>query len=111
MIIKIKLGAGFRGLARYVTSKPEAFVLASNMAGSNSRERAVEIAGLRSARPDLRMAVGHVVLSHDPSLPDLTKDQWLRAIDIARDEHDLRGVPFVAALHRDVDHQHVHLFF
>lgn len=110
MILKIKLGTGFRGLDKYVTSKPESSILATNMAGGDTRERAAEIAGLRSARPDLLKCVGHLVLSHDPSLPDLTEGEWRAAIDIARTEHDLRDAPFVAALHRDVDHRHVHLF-
>lgn len=111
MILKMKLGAGFRGLDRYVTGKPDAIVLASNMAGTNPRERAAEVAGLRSAKPDLNKAVGHLVLSQDPSLPDLTADQWRTAIDIARAEHDMRDAPFCAVLHRDSDHRHVHVFF
>ncbi len=111
MILKIKLGTGFRGLDKYVTSKPDATILATNMAGTNPRERAAEVAGLRSAKPDLNRAIGHLVLSHDPSLHDLTPDQWRTAIHIARAEHDMRDAPFCAVLHRDSDHRHVHIFF
>ena len=111
MILKIKLGAGFRGLDQYITSKQNAIVLATNMGGQTPRERAAEVAGLRSARPDLRKAAGHLILSHDPTLPDLSHDQWRSAIEIARAEHDLRDAPFSAVLHADTDHRHVHLFF
>ncbi|MES2992642.1 MAG: relaxase/mobilization nuclease domain-containing protein [Pseudomonadota bacterium] len=112
MILKIKLGAGWRGLDSYVTSKPGAVMLASNLGGKTPRDRAREIAGLRSARPDLKKAaVGHLVLSHDPALPDLTPDEWRRAIDIAREQHDLRDAPYFAVSHNDVDHRHVHLAF
>jgi hypothetical protein len=111
MIAKIKIGRGFRGLDQYVTSKQNAIVLASNMAGQTPRERAREIAGLRSARPDLSKAVGHLILSHDPALPDLTPDQWRVAIEVARQQHDLRDAPFAAVLHSDTDHRHTHLFF
>lgn len=107
----MKLGVGFRGLDRYVTGKQDATILATNMAGTNPRERTAEVGGLRSARPDLNRAVGHLVLSHDPSLPDLTPDQWRTAIDIARAEHDMRDAPFCAVLHTDADHRHVHVFF
>lgn len=111
MILKTKLGTGFRGLDQYVTSKSDSRLLLSNMAGATCKERAREIAGLRSAKSDLRKAVGHLVLSHDPALPDLTDDEWRRAIDIARAEHDFRDAPFCAVLHNDTDHRHVHVFF
>ena len=110
MILKMIIGRGFRGVDNYVTGKPDARVLATNMGGRTQRERAREVAGLRSACPGLGKAVGHLVLSHDPSLPDLTDERWLHAIDVARAEHDLRDAPFVAVLHNDADHRHVHLF-
>lgn len=112
MILKIKLGAGTGlRLDQYVTGKPGAVILATNMAGKTPRERAAELAGLRSAKPDLQKTNGHLVLSHDPLLPDLTPDQWRTAIDIARDAHDMRDAPFCAVLHVDSDHRHVHVFF
>lgn len=111
MILKIKLGSGFRGLDHYVTSKADAFILDTNMGGTTSRERASEVAGLRSAKTDLKKAVGHLVLSHDPALPDLTHDQWRTAIAIAREGHDLRDAPYCAVLHTGADHRHVHVFF
>lgn len=111
MILKIKIGQGFRGLDQYITSKQNAIVLATNMGGQTPRERAREISGLRSARPDLTKAVGHLILSHDPALPDLTPDQWRAAIEVARQDHDLRDAPFAAVFHNDTDHRHTHLFF
>ena len=105
------IGRGFRGVDSYVTGKPNSRLLLTNMAGRNPRERAREVAGLRTARPGLGKAVGHLVLSHDPALPDLTDEQWHRAIEIARAEHDLRDAPFAAVIHNDADHKHVHLFF
>lgn len=111
MILKWIIGRGFRGVDDYVSTKPEATLVATNMGGQTARARAREVAGLRSARPGVGKAVGHLVLSHDPSLPDLTPEQWCHAIAIARAEHDLRDAPFRAVLHADADHRHVHLFF
>ena len=110
MILKMIVGRGFRGVDSYVTGKPDARVLATNMGGQTPRERAREISGLRSSNPGLGKAAGHLVLSHDPSLPDLTDEEWRHAIDVARAEHDLRDAPFMAVLHQDADHRHVHLF-
>lgn len=112
MILKIKLGAGTGiRLDQYVTGKPGATILSTNLAGSTPKERAAELAGLRSAKPNLAKTIGHLVLSHDPSLPDLSEDQWRTAIDIARAEHDMRDAPYCAVLHVDSDHRHVHVFF
>ena len=111
MILKIKIGTGFRGLDSYVSNKKRAIQLATNMGGQTPRQRAREIAGLRSARPDLTKAAGHLILSHSPDLPDLTHDQWRVAIEVAREAHDLRDAAFSAVLHADTDHRHVHLFF
>lgn len=111
MILKVKVGAGFRGLDSYVSAKTTAVLVSTNMGGTTPSERAREVAGLRSARPDLKKAVGHLILSHDPTLPDLSIDQWRVAIDIARAEHDLQDAPFTSVLHNDSDHRHVHLAF
>ena len=111
MILKIKLGTGFRGLDSYISGKDGALQLATNMGGQTPRQRAREIAGLRSARPDLTKAAGHLILSHSPDLPDLTHDEWRAAIEVARAEHDFRDAPCSAVLHADPDHRHVHLFF
>ena len=105
------VGKGWRGLDSYVSGKLGAEVLATNLGGQTPRERSREIAGLRSARPDLKKAVGHLILSHDPTLPDLTPEQWRTAIEIAREEHGLRDAAFLAVLHTDVDHRHVHAIF
>lgn len=111
MILKMIIGRGWRGVDSYVTSKPNSRILCTNLGGSTTRERAVEIGGLRSRRPGLKRAIGHLVLSHDPALPDLSDDQWRAAIDIARVEHGLDDAPYSAVLHSDKDHRHVHLIF
>lgn len=111
MILKVTLGTGHRGLDSYITAKAGAILLLTNMGGSTPRERAREHAGFRSSRPDLKKAVGHLILSHDPSLPDLTHDEWRAAIEVARQEHDLRDAAFSAWLHVDSDHRHAHCFF
>lgn len=109
MFIKMIVGEGFRGAAEYAAEGAgQAAPQWSNMEGKNPRELSKEIAALRSARSGLRRAVGHIMLSHDPSDRRLTDDEFRRAIEIAREELGLENSPYAAWPHDETEHQHVH---
>ena len=111
MILKTTLGEIFSGIDRYATRAHGARMLTSNFGGETIAERMREATALRSSRPNLKKVVGHIMLSHSPELVDLTDDQWLVAIEIAKQEHDLRDAAFCAVLHDEKKHRHVHLYY
>ena len=111
MILKCTLGENFDGIDRYATRAKDARLLASNFGGDTIAERMREATALRSSRPNLKKVVGHIILSHDPELTDLTDEQWLVALEIAKQEHDLRDAAFCAVLHLEKRHRHLHLYY
>lgn len=114
-LLKIKVGGGARGLLNYISrdhasgySEP----IHTNMAGRNPREMTKEFGVFRELRPNLKKAVGHLILaisSEDES--SMTPHRWQRAIDIALETHGITDAPFAAWLHHDTDHLHCHIFF
>ena len=111
MILKTTLGEIFSGIDRYATRAQGARMLASNFGGDTIAERMREATALRSSRPNLKKVVGHIILSHDPTLTDLSDEQWMVALEIARQEHDLRDAAYCAVLHLEKKHRHLHLYF
>lgn len=111
MILKGTLGENWGGIDRYATRQKHARMLVSNFGGDTLAERMREATALRSSRPNLKKVVGHIILSHDPELADLTDQQWLVAIELAKLEHDLRDAAFCAVLHQERKHRHVHLYY
>ena len=83
----------------------------TNMAGRTPRELTSEIATLRRQRPNLKKAVSHLVLSHDPTQRKLTVEEWKEAVQIALKEHGADEAAHAAWRHADTDHDHVHIFF
>lgn len=111
MILKFKTGKGARGLLTYIAAGADQVTpVFTNMAGSNPRELAREVAALRSLRPKLGKAVGHLILSHDPSQKTLTEAEWREALDVALAEHDAEKAPYAAWMHQDKEHIHLHVF-
>lgn len=109
MFIKMIVGEGFRGAAEYAAEGAGMRAPAwTNMEGQSPRELSKEISALRSARSRLKRAVGHVILSHDPSDRRLNDDEFRRAIEIAREELGLDKSPYAAWPHDETEHQHVH---
>ncbi|MEP7295750.1 MAG: relaxase/mobilization nuclease domain-containing protein [Burkholderiales bacterium] len=111
MILKGTLGEIFSGIDRYATRAKGARMLASNFGGDTIAERMREATALRSSRPNLKKVIGHIILSHDPTLTDLSDEQWLVALEIARQEHDLRDAAYCAVLHVEKEHRHLHLYY
>lgn len=93
---------------RYATRAKGARMLISNFGGDTVAERIREAASLRSSRPNLRQVVAQIVVAHDKALADLSDEEWLIAIEIAKQEHDLRDAAFCAVLHPE---SHVHLYY
>lgn len=113
MILKMKLGAGARGLLNYISQASKTghgLPLMTNMAGTTPRELAAEVASLRRLRPNLKKAVAHLSLSHAPDGRALTDAEWRRAITVALRAHGAESVAFVAYRHNDTAHDHTHIF-
>ena len=110
MILKGTLGENWGGIDRYATRAKGARVLACTFGGDTIPERMREAAALRSARPNLKLVVAQIILAHDPLLKDLTDEQWLRAVEIAKQEHDLRDAAYCVVLHPE-RHKHLHLYY
>ena len=81
------------------------------MASSDPRGLAKEVGTLRRLRPNLKNAVSHLVLSHDPSQRKLSESEWRQAIEVALEEHGATGAAMASWLHFDAQHQHAHVFF
>lgn len=108
MILKQILGEHWGGMDRYATRAKGACMLACTFGGDTVAERIREAAALTSSRPNLKKVVAQVVIGHDKALADLTDEEWLIAIEIAKEEHDLRDAAYCAVVHPD---KHVHLYY
>lgn len=101
-------GTSWRGVDEYSTTKHGAQLLSTNMEGTTPRERAREVAHLRTGSK-LRRAVDHWSLSLNPRLGKLTDDQWREAADIFLQNMGYQGCAFTLVRHSDTDKDHVHL--
>ena len=108
MILKGNQGEHWGGMDRYAIRAKGARMLVSNFGGDTVAERIREAASLRSSRPNLKKVVAQIVIAHDKALADLSDEEWLIAIEIAKEEHDLRDAAFCAVLHPE---SHVHLYY
>ena len=79
------------------------------MEGTTPRELSKEIAALRSAMPNFKRAVAHIIIAHDPADRRLNEEDFSRAIEIAREELGIEQAPFAAWPHDETEHQHIHL--
>lgn len=116
MILKVVIGSGARGLLSYIsgqskTGSAHQIPFFTNMAGETVRELSREISALRKLRPNLKKAVVHVILSHDPKDRLLTDEEWKYAISVVLKAHGAEDAVFAAYTHHDTQHQHSHLFF
>lgn len=115
MILKMMLGTGARGLLEYLsnptkTTHNNTHPFATNMAGLTPRELSKEVSALRKLRGNLKKAVAHMVISHDPNDRPLSEVEWKDAISIALKKHGAGEAAFCSYLHLDTAHIHAHVF-
>lgn len=110
-ILKFKTGKAARGLLEYqAQGAGHAVPDFTNMSGQNPRELAREFGRLRSMRPGLKKAIAHIIISHDPSQRELTREEWDESLQIALEEHGLSNVPYAAYMHQEPGgHVHMHI--
>ena len=102
-------GRGFRGLAAYLLRRGRGRIVAGVMAGRTPRELSQEFGVLRRLNPKLNKAVAHLMLSPAPDDPPLTDEQWQAIAQHYIGAMGFANAPWVAVVHRDTDHQHMHL--
>lgn len=112
----VVLGTDIKGLLDYTfdvdeTGK-EAETVSTNMSGLDIKSLAAEFQSVRSLRPDIVKAVAHhsLSLTHGESLPPEKWDEvvrsYLKKMGVDTDNHQ-----YVATIHRDKEHEHVHIGF
>lgn len=102
-------GRGFRGLSAYLLRRGRGRIVAGLMAGRTPRELAKEFGLLRRLNPKLTKAVVHLMLSPAPDDPLLTDEQWQAIAQRYMTAMGFANAPWVAVIHQDTDHQHMHL--
>ena len=102
-------GRGFRGLSAYLLRRGRGRIVAGVMAGRTPRELSQEFGVLRRLNPKLNKAVAHLMLSPAPSDPPLTDEQWQAIAQHYIAAMGFANAPWVAVVHQDTDHQHMHL--
>lgn len=108
MIGKQIKGKSFGGLLKYVLSKENAKVVGKNMLGETAQELSAEFAEARKLRPQLEKAVYHASLSL-PKGETLSDTKWEDVATNYLNEMGFSGSQFVAVLHQDTEHQHIHI--
>jgi hypothetical protein len=109
LICKLTKGKGFRGLSAYLLSGGRGQIVAGVMAGRTPRELAAEFGVLRRLNPKLGKAVAHFSLSPAPGDPELTDEQWQAIAERFTSELGFGTSPWIAVIHRDTDHIHMHV--
>lgn len=113
---KISRGKGFGGALNYAfygkkgkPRDPPGIVIGGNMTGQTARKLSAEFAQAHQLRPDIQKPVWHQVLSL-PHGEKLTDERWATIADdyMKRMEFTDKN-QWVAVLHNDKEHQHVHL--
>lgn len=110
IVVKMqKSGSGFGGMLNYGLNKPEAQIISSNC-GFDQPSILRDM--IRCAeQKKIKKPVGHITFSLPPTT-QIGDEKWRAIIDFARSEIDLDdSFSYVAILHRDADHAHIHLIF
>jgi len=109
MVPNVVKGSGFRGLMLYLlVGRQKASIIGGNMAGRNALELTREFGICRRMRPDTAKPVMHHTLSFADH-----EDPGDAGIAVAAERYiesmALDGHQWVAVVHRDKEHIHVHL--
>ncbi len=111
MIGNVTSGRSFSGLTRYMLAdnhKPQ--MIGGNMLSQSPQALAAEFDQTRRLASHIRRPCMHISLSARPG-EHLSSGQWRK---ITRDYLELMGIEpdnhqYVVVLHRDRDHEHVHI--
>ncbi|MHB9118437.1 MAG: relaxase/mobilization nuclease domain-containing protein [Burkholderiales bacterium] len=106
---KAKRGTGFRGVLDYSIGKHGARIIAGNMTGQTPRELAAEFAQARQLRQDIKKPTWHQALSLPPG-EKISDERWAAiAVEYMQEMGFSDRNQWLAVLHTDRDHQHIHL--
>ncbi len=108
MIAKQIKGKSFRGCVSYVLSKEGAEMIHTNMLGETVNELSREFGQTRKLKPNLKKCVYHASLSL-PQGEGLNKQQWGEISQKYMKEMGFEGSQFMAVIHKDTEHQHIHI--
>ncbi|MDJ0718843.1 MAG: relaxase/mobilization nuclease domain-containing protein, partial [Prochloraceae cyanobacterium] len=108
MIGNITKGSSFKPLLKYVLEKDLAQLLCSNMLGENYTELAAEFNLSSRLRPTVTRPVYHISLSLDPT-EKLSPHDWEEVALKYKEQMGFKNSQFVAVLHRDRPHDHLHI--
>jgi hypothetical protein len=102
-------GKSLRALAAYLLRAGRGHIVAGPMAGRTPRELSREFRALRRLNPKLTKAVAHLMLSPAPADPPLTDALWRAIAERYMEAMGFGNAPWLAVVHQDTDHQHMHL--
>ena len=113
MIGKIMKGSSFGGTVRYVMSKDNAEIIASDgVLLENNREITDSFNYQRMLNPKIKRPVGHIALSFKPEdKPKLTNEFMAK---IAMEYMEMMGInntQFILVRHHNTDNPHCHLVY
>ncbi|QHL91633.1 relaxase/mobilization nuclease domain-containing protein [Sphingomonas changnyeongensis] len=110
MIPNITRGANFAGLVDYLVDNRDHELL--DLDGVSSIDAAAgEMAAIASLSARVRSPLMHLSLSAAHEDGQLSRDEWMLAVDKVGRELCLAGHPRVVVRHRDKQHDHVHVFW
>jgi hypothetical protein len=104
-------GKGFRGALNYVldTNQKAPEIVGGNMSGTNPSELMREFGAAKQLRPDITRPVWHCSLSL-PAGERLESERWREvAADCMSRMGFSESTPYLAARHKDTDHDHIHI--
>lgn len=113
MIGKLKKGSSFGGCIRYVTSKDEAKIIASDgvLLGTNAEiTQSFELQ--RQLNPRIKKPVGHIALSFKPEDKPRLTDEFMAKI--ALEYMQMMGITdtqFIIVRHHNTDNPHCHIVY
>lgn len=118
MIGKIILGKSFRGCLSYCLNdkqetgedvmKNRAAIICSNKCSDDHKTLIQEFNAVRRLNPKLEKPVWHITLSLAPG-EHLPKDKLREMCEHCAEDLGFSQNQFVAILHKDTDHQHIHI--
>lgn len=107
----VRRGGGFRGLLEYALDRGDACeIVGGNLEGRTPKALAAEFGVARNLRPDCARPVWHCSLSL-PAGEHLDNEKWHSIAQglMTKVGMDPNRHQFVAVIHRDTQHEHVHV--